>query len=216
MVNQHWMVILEEEVVITSLPQRWERPKHDPFDLFDRIVNSFSRKPICKVQDLVTVIVDQCCGAFDRHAPSNEYQFFAMFEASIGKVAMTERELFNRLREASNKAALWLQIHQKLNHSPDFVDKFLDYSPETSLLYEVKDIRDEIGMIRAVLDHQRLLLPNLGAQMHELYDTRAIAPQENWFNDKTDKPDKEVAFPEQDRVINTYIEDLSRMDRQVA
>ncbi|RDW79267.1 uncharacterized protein DSM5745_06119 [Aspergillus mulundensis] len=231
MVDQLWMIILKGGLVITTFPQRLEQPENDRFDVFDRIMKHLKQKRIRKLDDLVTAIVDQCCGAFDRHAPSNdeEYQFFAMFEASIGRVAMTERKLFDQLRKASKKASLWLQTHREnmqsfglahhskrgkdhdaqKDNSPGFVDDFLDYSPETSLLFEVQDIRDEIDMIRAVLNHQRRLLPNLGAGILELYNKEVIVRDRETSN-------KQVTFPEQDRVVNMYLEDLDRMDRQAA
>lgn len=90
MVDQLWLWILADDLVITSFPQRWEQPKNDPLNVLDGVIedmNSKTRPPLKSVYDLATLITGRCSGVFDRHRLGDgDYQFLDMFESSIGEV----------------------------------------------------------------------------------------------------------------------------------
>lgn len=90
MVDQLWLWILSDDLIITSFPQRWQQPKNDPLNVLDGIIediNSKTRPPIKSVHDLATLITGRCSGVFDRHRLGDEdFQFLDMFESSIGEV----------------------------------------------------------------------------------------------------------------------------------
>ena len=90
MVDQLWLWILGDDLIVTSFPQRWKQPKNDPLNVLDGIIedmNSKTRPPVKSVYDLATLITGRCSGVFDRHRLGDEdYQFLDMFESSIGQV----------------------------------------------------------------------------------------------------------------------------------
>ncbi|KAL8705182.1 MAG: hypothetical protein Q9201_001682 [Fulgogasparrea decipioides] len=90
MVDQLWLWILSNDLIVTSFPQRWNQPKNDPLNVLDGIIedmNSKTRPPVKSVHDLATLITGRCSGVFDRHRLGDEdYQFLDMFESSIGRV----------------------------------------------------------------------------------------------------------------------------------
>lgn len=88
-------------------------------------------------------------------------------------------------------------------HAPLFVDKLLDIGAETDLLAETKDIRDELNMIKKVLEDQRNVLPDLEASITDIY-------REEHKNSQ----DVKKRFKDLMKTIETHIRDLERMDNQ--
>ena len=90
MVDQLWLWILSDDLIVTSFPQRWEQPKNDPLNVLNGIVEEMSSKtrpPVKSVYDLAVLITGRCIGVFDRHSiHDGDYQFLDMFESSIGEV----------------------------------------------------------------------------------------------------------------------------------
>ncbi|KAI1635964.1 hypothetical protein F4809DRAFT_641949 [Biscogniauxia mediterranea] len=123
------------------------------------------------------------------------YQFLDMFENSIGVVTDRESRLFSRFNRASAQSAQWLQLHRRRRQlgrparlgshdsssdsssdsEPDgngrfqdadrFPDALLDIGVETSLLAEIKDIRDELTIIAVILDAQFATVSDLEASV---------------------------------------------------
>ncbi|KAI2469697.1 hypothetical protein F4781DRAFT_207166 [Annulohypoxylon bovei var. microspora] len=134
------------------------------------------------------LITSRCSGTFDRHRLDNQdFQFLDMFESSIGLVTDRESQLFSRFNQASAQSAQWLQYHRRrrslggrarlpsFGSSDDydgrgmdqFPDALLDIGVETSLLTEIKDIRDELGIITGLLEGQLATLDDFEVQVTE-------------------------------------------------
>lgn len=232
MVDQLWMWILGTNLIVTSFPQRWDQPKNDPLNVLDGIIediNSKTREPVKSVYDLAITITNRCSGVFDRHRlGDDEYQFLDMFESSIGIATDKETLLFNRFNHASAQASYWLKSHRKLNPfteksadrfqeddedcidqdyyddgQPLFVDRLLDIGEETDLLAETKDIRDELNMIRTVLEHQKHVLSDFQEVICEIY-----------HGQHRSQYDVKKRFKDQQRMIDMHLKDLDRMDKQ--
>ncbi|KAI0195710.1 hypothetical protein EV127DRAFT_327710, partial [Xylaria flabelliformis] len=121
--------------------------------------NAKTRPPIQSVYDLAMLITSRCSGMFDHsRLDDQKYQFLDMFESSIGVVTDRESRLFSRFNRASAQSAQWLQRHRRRRTNEDSADQFpdalLDIGVETSLLAEIKDIRDELNIIMGILDAQ--------------------------------------------------------------
>ncbi|KAJ5082705.1 hypothetical protein N7532_011748 [Penicillium argentinense] len=233
MVDQLWMWVLGTNLIVTSFPQRWEQPKNDPLNVLDGIIediNSKTRDPVKSVYDLAIIITNRCSGVFDRHRlGDDEYQFLDMFESSIGIATDRETLLFNRFNHASAQASDWLKSHRKLNPfsqksadgnkeddnscsniedycddgQPLFVDRLLDIGEETDLLAETKDIRDELNMIRTVLEHQKHVLADFQEVICEIYHGQHRSQYE-----------VKKRFKDQQRMIDMHLKDIDRMDKQ--
>ncbi|KAJ5774761.1 hypothetical protein N7457_009657 [Penicillium paradoxum] len=232
MVDQLWMWVLGTNLIVTAFPQRWDQPKNDPLNVLDGIIediNSKTRDPVRSVYDLAMIITNRCSGVFDRHRLGDEeYQFLDMFESSIGIATDKETVLFNQFNHASGQASEWLKSHRKLNGSfssppkigkadsdgqpcdycdedgqPLFVDRLLDIGQETNLLAETKDIRDELNMIRTVLEHQTNVLLDFQDVVCETYQGQ----HRSQFEVKK-------RFKDQQRMIDMHLKDIDRMDKQ--
>lgn len=218
MVDQLWLWVLGNDLIITSFPQRWEQPKNDPLNVLDGIIedmNSKTRPPIKSVHDLATLITGRCSGVFGRHRLGDEnFQFLDMFESSIGEVTNQETELFANFNHASTAAARWLKS-QRQRGSPandkefirdhTFVDTLLDIDQETALLAEVKDIRDELNMISMVLKHQVSLLDGMMTALLE--EVKGSQNQQSQHEIKR-------RYREQQKVVEVHLRDIERMDKQ--
>ncbi|KAI1504861.1 hypothetical protein F5X99DRAFT_431896 [Biscogniauxia marginata] len=194
MVDQLWLWVIGKDqvlrysidLIITCFPQRWDQPKHDPLN---------TRPLIQSVYDLAMLVTSRCSGLFDRHRLDDQnYQFIDMFENSIGVVTDRESRLFSRFNRASAQSAQWLQHHRRRrrqlgrparlgpydssdssddeqsdqDQSVDrFPDALLDIGIETSLLAEIKDIRDELSIIAVILDSQLATVFDLEAYVTE-------------------------------------------------
>ncbi|KAJ5096769.1 hypothetical protein N7456_007490 [Penicillium angulare] len=196
-------------------------------------INSKTRDPVKSVYDLAIIITNRCSGVFDRHRlGDDEYQFLDMFESSIGIATDRETLLFKRFNHASAQASSWLKSHRKLNKfsqskncpasgvaepetpdsddeychgdgSPLWVDDLLDIGEETDLLAETKDIRDELNMIRTVLEHQKHVLVDFQEVICEVYQGQHRSQYE-----------VKKRFKDQQRMIDMHLKDLDRMDKQ--
>lgn len=229
MVDQLWMWILGKDLIITSFPQRWQQPKNDPLNVLDGIIedmNAKTRPPVKSVYDLAMLITSRCSGMFDRHRFDDEnYQFIDMFESSIGHVTNKETKLFARFNRASAVAGQWLKENRRGrgarrilmgksdiqddedaldDHDPIFVDTLLDIGTETKLLAEIKDIRDELNIIRMVLTSQLNILPDLADDIGEELGNRQ----------KLEASELRKRSRDQMKIIEVHIKDLDRMDKQ--
>ncbi|KAL1876715.1 hypothetical protein Plec18167_005123 [Paecilomyces lecythidis] len=196
-------------------------------------INSKTRDPVQSVYDLAMTITNRCSGVFDRHRMGDEeYQFLDMFESSIGTATDRETVLFKEFNEASAQASEWLKHHRKANRfaqnlesaskqhdrkddggdglddededqEPLFVDKLLDIGQETDLLAEAKDIRDELRMIRTVLEHQEQVLLALQESICDIY-----------HGEHRSQHEVKKRFKDQQRTIEMHVKDVDRMDKQ--
>ncbi|KAE9961428.1 hypothetical protein BLS_002114 [Venturia inaequalis] len=230
MVDQLWVFILGKELIVTCFPERWEQPRNDPMMVLDGIVedmNAKTRPPINSVYDLALLITSRCCGVFDRHKLDNvDFQFLDMFESSIGKVTNQETKLFSSFNIASAQATKWLRTHrrargtrlapsdtlnpgereQDYDSEPVFVDALLEIGTETKLLAEIKDIKDELRILDAVLQSQLQVLPSLADHIAaELGGAKTNPPAAR----ETDRRKRE-----QLKLIEVHIKDLDRMKGQ--
>ncbi|KAK1771491.1 hypothetical protein QBC33DRAFT_575495 [Phialemonium atrogriseum] len=233
MVDQLWLWILGKDLVITCFPQRWDQPKPDPLNVLDGIIeetNAKTRPPVQSVYDLAMLITSRCSGMFDRHRlDDQDYQFLDMFESSIGLMTNRESQLFDRFNRASRLSAKWLQRHRRhrggqagrsgspspgpssasTSRDPVFPDALLDIDVETSLLSEIKDIRDELNIIAVILDSQMLILGEFEA--HVTDELRGDGSRR-----ATDGIVGEIRrrSREQRRLLDVHRKDVDRMDRQ--
>jgi Mg2+ and Co2+ transporter CorA len=201
MVDQLWLWVLGKDLVVTCFPQRWDQPKQDALNVLEGIIeetNAKTRLPVQSVFDLAMLVTSRCSGMFDRHRlDDQEYQFLDMFESSIGHVTNRESQLFFRFNRASAQSAEWLQQHRRFLRGPAILkprarssspsedvgkvkdhevpEELLDINVETSLLAEIKDIRDELNILAVVLENQTLILAEF--EGHMIDELRSVAAQ---------------------------------------
>ena len=87
----------------------------------------------------------------------------------------------------------------------NFVDTLLNIREETALLAETKDIRDELNMISMALKSQTSILQDL---------LKALLEELEGKHNQQKQADVRKRFHEQLKVIDVYLKDVDRMDRQ--
>ncbi|KAI1765767.1 hypothetical protein GGR53DRAFT_488981 [Hypoxylon sp. FL1150] len=233
MVDQLWLWIIGKDLIITSFPQRWDQPKQDPMNVLDGIIeetNAKTRPPIGSVYDLAMLITSQCSGMFDRHRLHDQrFQFLDMFDQSIGVVTDRESQLFRRFNQASSRSAQWLQNHRYRRGmgrpvrlpafgTPEtlegagmdqFPDALLDIGVETTLLAEIKDIRDELNIIGVILDAQIATLEDFEDQLAD--ELRGDGPK---HSNNVAVVEIRKRGREQLRGLEVRQKDILRMDNQ--
>ncbi|RYO87269.1 hypothetical protein DL762_004314 [Monosporascus cannonballus] len=186
-------------------------------------LNAKIRPPILSVHDLALLIMSRCSGAFDRHRLNDQnYQFLEMFGNSVGSVADAESRLFRSFNRVSRETWKWLRYQRRhrairpppaeerplsgADHpqsaeddpdsSPDQLqDQLLNIVEETSLLTEIKDIKDELSIIDVIFD----------SQLSVLTDYKALLPPRDY--------DSRIA-PEIHKRLEIHRKDIKRMDGQ--
>ncbi|KAF2436054.1 hypothetical protein EJ08DRAFT_224342 [Tothia fuscella] len=168
MVDQLWMVLLEDDTLITSFPQRWghtERHESNATKLADfagmisKELSNESRQPLTSAYDMILLIIDiVTTSLFDGAVHRNEkLRFFEFFERRIQEVTNSEAELFSHLKQ---------QLGKHLEKSDDtlrnLLDELLDISIEVDLINEIKDIQDELEIIDSILACQSGVLEQMG------------------------------------------------------
>ncbi|CAN8097488.1 unnamed protein product [Discula destructiva] len=157
MVDQLWMWVLGGDTVITCFPQRWNQPEHDPLDVVANIIketNAKTQSRVKSVYELAMIITNRCAGIFDRHRlDAQQFQFFDMFEFSIGNVTNEESKLFSKFNKASEQSTQWLSRHHRGSGDDQLepTNDLLNIHQETKLLAEIKDIQDELKILGNVL-----------------------------------------------------------------
>ncbi|KAI0172818.1 hypothetical protein GGR52DRAFT_422872 [Hypoxylon sp. FL1284] len=180
--------------------------------------------------DLAMLITSQCSGMFDRNRLHDQkFQFLDMFDQSIGVVTDKESQLFRRFNQASERSASWLQRHRHRRGmgqparlrsfgTPDtlegtgldqFPDALLDIGVETTLLAEIKDIRDELNIIDVILDAQVATVKDFEAQL-----TDELRSEGTRRNTDTAVNDVKRRSREQLRGLEMRQKDIWRMDQQ--
>lgn len=214
MVDQLWMWIIGKDLLVTSFPQRWQQPPLDPHNVLENIVSEIftpGREHVADVYELATIVASNRSGAFDsRNVSSADMPFLDMFEAWIGKNMDEETTLFNRFGSLSKAASAAFQhAHESGDHSSKQEQQsqdLLDISPETVLLKEIKDIRDELEMLTLVFEQQAKILPVMKDSILQILRQD---PRAGFQQHKIKK-----MYEESDRDIAHSLKDIGRMESQ--
>ncbi|KAH8657761.1 ankyrin repeat-containing domain protein [Xylariales sp. PMI_506] len=219
MVDQLWLWILGKDLVVTCFPERWEHRGRDPLNVLNGVIeemNAKTRAPVRSVYDLAILISNRCSGMFSRHgSDDHDYQFLDMFESSVGRVTEELTQLFHRFEEASTHSQQWLRpkrrhrILKSLNEDDSF-DPLLDIRAETSLLTEVRDIRDEFNILTMILNSQIFTLSDFKTCMiDELSAGYGSSRRVGNF-----AADVRKRTLEQERRLKIHKRDIDAMDQQ--
>jgi ankyrin repeat protein len=208
MVDQLWMWVIGEELVITSFPQRWQQPRNDPLNVLESVIEDINARtrsaPVRTAFDLATAITQQCSTVFRSRSGFQEYQLLDVFDQSISDAVEMESILFAEFNNASAQASKWLQHHRRHKRVAMeqqvrpvlFVDQLLEIGAEIDLMAELRHIRKELGIIVSIFEEQRNVLQSF----------------ESAIRKPSGKGQQGNMLREQVRVIDQYIRDLQRTD----
>ncbi|OAP61529.1 hypothetical protein AYL99_03732 [Fonsecaea erecta] len=223
MVDQLWLWIIDDETIITCFPDRWgQNPKKgaraetETGNGEDRLVRRISKHvsedhkpPIRNVYHMAALItsfctdfVDQCKVKPDgRRGSSTLESFLHVFANSIGVVMDKEVQFFEDFR---------LDIAARHNNTQTNRDSHssnleLRLDNEIELLEEIKDIRDELNILRSICADQDDVLKKL-FQLATVHDSEGK---------RDDTNDRILNYYRQRSNIDTRIARINKMQRDI-
>lgn len=160
-----------------------------------RHLQQTARKPIASLYDLAGLIVTCCASTFDETQVPDDYQFFDFFENSISIVVSFLRSNTPEGNDHLRNFGADVEQNEKVTHSlhqfkrsltaraaerksasdPERLhlgmtaaeQEELSFTSEIDLVVETEDIKDELHILRAVLDDQRKSMEQLEAFLHQ-------------------------------------------------
>ncbi|KAG6354339.1 hypothetical protein INS49_004356 [Diaporthe citri] len=210
-----------QDLVVTCFPGRWEHQTRDPLNVLDGIMeemNAKTRPAVRSAYDLAILISSRCSGMFSRHRSDDQnYQFLDMFESSVGRVTEELTQLFHNFEEASTQSSQWLRPkrrHKLLKRSKDSHESFdplLDIRAETSLLTEVRDIRDELNILTMVINSQLFTLGDFRSCLIDELSNDRYGPSKKVSSFVMDIRKRML---DQERRLKVHKRDIDAMDEQ--
>lgn len=155
---------------------------------------------------------------FSRHRSDDQnYQFLDMFESSVGRATEELTQLFYQFEKASTQSNEWLRPkrrHKLRKHRNDHQENFdplLDIRAETSLLTEVRDIRDELNILTMVLNAQLFTLGDFRSSLIDELSTDRYGTSRKVSTFVTDIRKRTL---DQERRLKVHKRDIDAMDEQ--
>ncbi|XDG08902.1 hypothetical protein ABKA04_008517 [Annulohypoxylon sp. FPYF3050] len=183
MVDQLWLWVLDDDTVISCCPLRWDSwatgqpdpmlgqqpnpdgprtwndfviKQNDPLNIHQTIIQHLKnvrRESITSVEDLSRTITSACLNAFDHYEIPDEYHFFDFVEYSIGQVMDKTTQSFDNFQRLLGTPTAGHELLSAMNVN--------NIEVETKLLGEIEDIRDELSILRLVLEDQKRVAEEL-------------------------------------------------------
>ncbi|KAL2802291.1 hypothetical protein BJX63DRAFT_426163 [Aspergillus granulosus] len=165
MVDQLWLWRLDN-VVVSCFPQRRECGKDDPdrydtTDIFENILSSLAKSPINipgknRPMNLILRIIRECSSTFFDPTKNldDDFKFLDIFNNSINRVADEEVNCYEQFIDTLKTSS---HHHDRMPIDTEFY-----------LLREIKDIIEELRMMRQVSDEQQAVLSSLGQKLSTL------------------------------------------------
>jgi Mg2+ and Co2+ transporter CorA len=192
-------------------------------------MNAKTRPPVRSVYHMAILISGRCSGMFSRHrADDQDYQFLDMFESSVGRVTEDLTHLFHHFEQASSQSRQWARPSRRSKmrsnknnkkktptEESNSLDRLLDIGTETSLLTEVRDIRDELNILTMILNSQLWTLGDLKNCLVEELSLSAASSRlmRNHINNMH-VADIRKRTLEQERHLKVHKRDIQTMDEQ--
>lgn len=139
MVDQLWLWVVNEKLIITSFPQCMNKQFGDSRDVRERILNHVSAKgarTVPTVYELAGLIADTCSKARDV-SDMGEQRFLDMFESSIGNAMEDAVRSSRKLNDAAKEARLWLRSMNEERDAEDTQEVARDLNTRTAALGSV-------------------------------------------------------------------------------
>lgn len=241
MVDQLWMWIVGQDLIITSFPQRWQQPRNDPHNVLETVVsdiNAPGRGPVSSVYELAMIIANRSFGLYDRgNIGERETPFLDMFESSIGDAMNQETELFRAFNSASKEASRWLKVLT----SPGKADYMYDQpprapkldqdqspgqdghhntsGPKPTLVRTLLDIGDETRLMREIKDIRdelnmlRMIFKEQEKLLPELHKTLVAMIKREGGSRKLERHVDKIHESAMPDILHP-LRDIDRMDKQ--
>ena len=144
------------------------------------------------VQELARIITARCIGTFDRHSTDPAYHFFQMFRSSIDTAIDQEAHMFSDFQATSNEVDHIRSFRRNPNNGRNYrlshddrvkVDSLLTIEKETGLVIELKDILDELFILRTVLSDQKRVLRTFEEMISSVSGRARTVRSFRWYSE---------------------------------
>ncbi|EMC97134.1 hypothetical protein BAUCODRAFT_42293, partial [Baudoinia panamericana UAMH 10762] len=199
-------------------------------------INANTGENVRNIYELAVLIAGRCFGAFDCSGVREDgSKFLDMFESSIGLAMDQETKLFAEFKHASQEVSDFLlsrheqQSAQAKAHSkrarklsssklprnakelspgqePEEIHTLMEIGAETKLLSDVKDIRDELDMLKIVFQQQQQVLPQVLDTMEGIFGDNPMI--------KAQRAKVERRLQINERAVSHHVNEIKRMDKQ--
>lgn len=194
-VDQLWIWVFGEDLIITSFPHVEQHRLIEKSALFTSILERIIHGTgglVRNVGELAGVIIERCISACDRSIRARcNADYFDIFKFSATAVMEAQIKLFREFQETSIAATEWIKGSlRKSTANPTeplpFVEDLLTLRREIDLLVEARDIEDELGILKHILDDQTSILQRM--QRKSGWVSRVPQTFEDLVNQKLDVP----------------------------
>ncbi|KAK6836282.1 Magnesium transport protein CorA- transmembrane region [Apiospora arundinis] len=180
MVDQLWLWVLDERTILTFFPRRYGTNEDDAAGVHKSIRTrldhiSKTRHPeqrMGSVWDLALIIFDECINTlFDRtKTPDLQPRVMDHFSQAIDDVTNKQAIASGRLWAWTEQWKKALSNKQKSRTADVHIALILDVRPEYKLLYEIKDIIEELNIIIHISRTHNTLLKSFVDQAKHIMD----------------------------------------------
>ncbi|RDW56403.1 hypothetical protein BP6252_14169 [Coleophoma cylindrospora] len=164
MIDQLWLWIIDEETIVTSFPHRQNDRNTEDLDATDQtdvlktIVSYLhtSRRPeINTSHALAELIISQCVGILHKADLDPDLDFLKNYSVQSNKWADKVMQMLSNFVVDFEEFMIW--IKEQPAESEESIRRFeriFSVTEQTQLLRNIQDIKDELGMLKAVFDDQ--------------------------------------------------------------
>ncbi|KAK4143414.1 uncharacterized protein C8A04DRAFT_37425 [Dichotomopilus funicola] len=163
MVDQLWMWVLDEQTVLACFPRSWGGNRPDNSDIqkcLERRFCHLDHGGVSSAYDLASIIIDEVSRVFFDCTKINTKQPnpVELFNAAINDLTYKQTAAFDQFLIYTNLASRDYKRERHTASDGSSQNQLLNINPEGELLKEVKDIIDELHIIRSIKEQQQTVL----------------------------------------------------------
>lgn len=159
MVHQMWLWVLDERTVVTAFTERIQPGKSTLFTALSSALQEMKQTPLPQRSNsswpakfLARELVSQCVNFLDRpNLAGFKDPVFSSFDNEIGGVSERVTKKYTEFRESLGSD----------HDDPSDPETVINIHGESELLLDIRDVRDELSMVRNVFCQQRDVLEDM-------------------------------------------------------
>ncbi|KAK1773784.1 hypothetical protein QBC45DRAFT_455261 [Copromyces sp. CBS 386.78] len=164
MVDQLWMWILDEQTIITSFPQSWEKSSKQTINGIHESVRARLRPlgttqiddQVQSIYEIGLIILTECCSVLlDRTNLDSQFQVIDTFTEVIGRIRKQHAVMFGHLRHWLSRASLIYRDRSKFVDLSVLHLPLLDNTDEEKLQQELREAMDDLDVMIDIHDQQK-------------------------------------------------------------
>jgi hypothetical protein len=172
MVHQMWLWVIDDRTVVSAFTERIHTDKRSLFGYIDDSIQGFSRRNQVDSEGhllahdrgltklLIRELVSRCVNFLDRpNLAGFTDPVFSSFDNEIGRVSEKVTKKYTDFRKSLDA------IERNLSNSELNRPGQEDITSESELLLDIRDVRDELCMVRNVFCQQRDVLEDMDTEI---------------------------------------------------